>query len=95
MRSFRINAAGLCLVVVPVLAAPRFAVAQEAGAKVYAEICSSCHSAKVRPLDQKRMSKDEWKKAVDKMVDMGAEIPKDKAAQVVEYLARTQGPESK
>jgi cytochrome c5 len=95
MRSFRMNAVALCLAGVPLIAAPRFALAQDAGAKAFAETCSACHSAKIRPLDQKRMSKDEWKKAIDKMVDMGAEIPKDKAAQIVDYLARTQGPESK
>jgi cytochrome c5 len=85
----------MCIAAVAALAAPRSALAQDAGAKAFAETCSACHSAKVRPLDQKRMSKDEWKKAVDKMVDMGAEIPKDKAAQIVEYLGRTQGPDSK
>ena len=91
----RMNTVALGLVLAAVIAAPRLALAQEAGAKAFAETCSACHSAKIRPLDQKRMSRDEWKKAVDKMVDMGAEIPKDKAAQIVEYLARTQGPEGK
>ena len=77
------------------LAAPRLAVAQDAGAKAFKEVCSGCHTAKIRPLDKKRMSEDEWKKAIDKMGTLGADIPKDKIPQILDYLAKTQGPDSK
>ncbi len=77
------------------LAAPRLALAQDAGAKAFQESCSACHTAKIRPLDKKRMSKDDWKKAIDKMASLGAEIPKDKVPQILDYLVRTHGPDSK
>jgi hypothetical protein len=41
------------------------------------------------------MSKDQWKQAIDKMTNMGAEIPKEKVPQILDYLARTHGPDSK
>jgi mono/diheme cytochrome c family protein len=77
------------------LAAPRLALAQDAGAKAFQEACSGCHTAKIRPLDKKRMTEDEWKKAIEKMGTLGAEIPKDKVPQILDYLARTHGPDSK
>ena len=95
MRSHSINVLVVCFAAVSALAMSRAALAQDAGAKAYAETCSACHSPKVRPLDKKRMTRDEWKKAIDKMTDLGAEIPKDKAEKILDYLARTQGPDSK
>jgi mono/diheme cytochrome c family protein len=77
------------------LAAPQWVLAQDAGAKAFQEACSACHTPKIRPLDKKRMSKDDWKKAIDKMATMGAEIPKDKVPQILDYLAETHGPDSK
>jgi mono/diheme cytochrome c family protein len=92
---FHRNAVVLSLGVVFGFVAPQLAFAQDAGAKAFAETCSACHTAKIRPLDKKRMSKDEWKKAIDKMTNLGAEIPKDQVPQILDYLARTHGPDSK
>jgi mono/diheme cytochrome c family protein len=95
MRSPKINTLAVSTAALFGLAAPLPVLAQDAGAKAFAETCSACHTAKVRPLDKKRMSKDQWKQAIDKMTNMGAEIPKEKVPQILDYLARTHGPDSK
>jgi cytochrome c5 len=95
MRSNKMNVIALSLAVVFGVAVPGFVLAADEGQKAFSETCSACHTAKIRPLDKKRMSKDEWKKAIDKMTNLGAEIPKDKVPQILDYLAKTHGPDSK
>src|SRR6266699_606629 len=74
------------------LAAPQLAFAADDGAKTYKEVCTQCHTAKVRPLDKKQLTKEQWRQAVAKMVDLGAEVPKDKIPALLDYLASTHGP---
>ena len=95
MRSYQINAIALSLAVFLGFAAPRFVLAADDGEKAFLETCSSCHTAKIRPLDKKRMTQDQWKQAMAKMAELGAEIPKDKVPQILDYLAHTHGPDSK
>ena len=71
---------------------PHFALAADDGAKTFKEVCSSCHTAKVRPLNNKHLTKEQWKQAVDKMIDLGVEVPKGKIPDLLDYLVRTQGP---
>ena len=72
--------------------APHFALAADDGAKTFKEVCSSCHTAKVRPLNNKHLTKEQWKQAVDKMVALGVEVPKEKIPDLLDHLVRTQGP---
>ncbi len=72
--------------------APHFALAADDGANTFKEVCSSCHTAKVRPLNNKHLTKDQWKQAVDKMIALGVEVPKGKIPDLLDYLVRTQGP---
>ncbi len=75
------------------LAAPRIAAADD-GAKAFAEVCTSCHSADKRPLDDKPRTRAEWKQAIDRMVDeLGAEVPKKQIEPLLDYLVRTYPPE--
>jgi mono/diheme cytochrome c family protein len=64
----------------------------EDGAKVFSEACSPCHSAKIRPLDNTRLSGEQWKEAIDWMIDQGAEVPKKNISELLDYLVRTHGP---
>ena len=89
------QSAALCAVLPLALAAASPAFAQDAGAKAFQETCSGCHTAKVRPLDKKRMSKEQWGQAIEKMNKLGADIPKDKIPQILDYLAKTHGPDRK
>ncbi len=73
-------------------AAPRLAFAEEDGAKIFAESCSSCHTAKTRPLDDVHLTREQWKEAIDKMIPLGAEVPEKKIPALLDYLARTHGP---
>jgi cytochrome c1 len=73
---------------------PCIVVAADDGAKIYAESCSPCHSAKIRPLDNTRLTKEQWKEAVDRMIDQGAEVPRGKKQELLEYLVSTHGPAS-
>ena len=62
------------------------------GAKIFAESCMSCHSSARRPLDNKHMTKEEWSETIDRMIDQGAEVPKAKKAELLDYLSSTHGP---
>jgi cytochrome c553 len=73
-------------------AIPCFAVTAEDGAKILSESCSGCHSAKVRSLDNVRMPREQWQETVDRMIDQGAEVPKGKKSELLDYLANTHGP---
>ncbi len=73
-------------------AVPCLAVAADDRAKVFEESCSPCHSAKIRPLDNTRLTREQWKDAVDRMIDMGTEVPKAKKAELLDYLVSTHGP---
>lgn len=68
------------------------APAADDGAKIFAESCSGCHSTRVRPLDNVKLTRGQWKDAVERMIDQGAEVPKEKMAALVDYLAATHGP---
>ena len=75
------------------LSAPGFTLAaDDAGAKVYNEVCTTCHTPKNRPLDGKQLTKDQWNEAVQRMKGYGADIPNAKIPQLLDYLARTHGP---
>jgi mono/diheme cytochrome c family protein len=73
---------------------PCRAIAADDGAKVYTDACSSCHTAKLRPLDNSHLTKEQWKDAIDRMIDEGVEVPKGKMAELLDYLSRTHGPGS-
>jgi len=68
------------------------AVAADDGARIYAESCSGCHTPKVRPLDNLHLTREQWKTEVDRMIDQGAEVPKKKMADLLDYLVDTHGP---
>jgi hypothetical protein len=38
-----------------------------------------------RPLDGKHLTKEQWNQAVIKMVDLGAEVPKEKVPALLDY----------
>lgn len=69
-----------------------FAVAADDGTKIFAESCSPCHSAKMRPLDNKHLTREQWKDTIDRMIDQGAEVPKKKIPELLDYLVQTHGP---
>ncbi len=74
------------------LAAPGLAVAADGGAKVFEEVCTQCHTPTRNPLDDKHLSRDEWKETLERMKGYGAEIPKEKMPELLDYLARVKGP---
>jgi cytochrome c5 len=92
MQSHKMNSIALSLAVLVGFAAPRLALAADDGAKTYKEVCTQCHTAKVRPLESKHLTKDQWDQAVKKMVDLGAEVPKEQIPALLDYLASTYGP---
>ena len=83
-----------------ILAALAFAVPCAAGAasdgsKLFEERCSGCHNPNRLPLDDKHMTRAEWKENVDRMVDNGnidPKLSKDEYAALLDWLAATHGP---
>lgn len=49
--------------------------------------CTSCHTS--AQFSGQRMSHDEWKETVVKMIGLGADVPEDKEAAIVDYLAKS------
>jgi mono/diheme cytochrome c family protein len=84
----------LCAAAGVALAAPGVAKAADEGEKVYQQVCTNCHDAKTRPLDNVRMTREQWKEAVERMEGQGAEIPSGKKlAALLDWLERTHGPQ--
>jgi len=61
------------------------------GAAIYEDYCTSCHNAKTRPLDETRLTRAQWKDAVDKMIGMGTALSNDEIPPLLDYLVRTHG----
>lgn len=66
--------------------------AEDEGAKLYGEACTSCHSASVRPLDDTHLTREQWRQSIERMIPLGAEIPDNKVSVLLDYLVRTRGP---
>ena len=82
----------LALVCAALLGAPGVTSAADEGAKIYATVCSECHSAKKNPLDKLHLTRAEWSEALDRMLSYGAEVPKDKMPELLDYLLKSHGP---
>ena len=80
------------LVALPGLLIPCLTVAADDGGKVFANACTACHTAKKLPLDKKRLTRDEWNEAVGRMISYGAEIPKGKLPELLDYLVKIRAP---
>lgn len=69
-----------------------FDVATSDGAKIFVNACSTCHTATRQSLDNTRLARDEWNEAVERMISYGAEIPKGKLRDLMDYIIKTHGP---
>ncbi len=67
------------------------ALAGNDGAALFRESCLGCHSARVRPLDNVKMTKAQWNDTIERMIDNGADVPKSKKQQLLDYLFETHG----
>jgi mono/diheme cytochrome c family protein len=72
--------------------APAVFAAADDGAKIVADVCSTCHTAKTRPLDKMHFTRAEYAEAVERMLGYGAEVPKDKMPALLDYLVQNHGP---
>lgn len=85
----------LCLTMIG-FATPITTVAAESGAKIFEDACSDCHHPKKKPLDDKRMTKAEWKEKVDLMIEKDKLDPPLKADEysiLLDWLVSTHGPD--
>lgn len=73
------------------LAASGAAAGADDGAKIVAEVCSQCHTPKRNPLDNVHLTKGQWSETLERMVGYGAELPKSKMPELLDYLVRTHG----
>ena len=75
------------------LAAPVPATAaDDEGAKLFGQTCTTCHNSTNNPLDKKHLTKDQWSDAIKRMKNYGVDVPSAKTPQLLDYLARTHGP---
>jgi cytochrome c5 len=83
------------LLTTALVAAPLLHVRADEGEKLVQESCGACHDAKTRPLSGYHLTREKWKETVERMEGLGAEPPSGKKlSDLLDYLARTHGPES-
>lgn len=85
----------LCYALLTVFALPRLACAEEDPAKYFEDQCLDCHHTKKKPIEDKHMTRDEWKKAVEKMLQLEKldPVPSDQfISSMLDWLAKTHGP---
>jgi hypothetical protein len=70
------------------------ASAADDAAKLVDDACGSCHTPAQRPLEKMHLTHQQWADAVERMMGIGAEVPKKKVAELVDYLAKNHGPEA-
>jgi mono/diheme cytochrome c family protein len=75
----------LCLALSWITVSPPV-IAAEGGAQIFGEICTQCHTAKRQPLGKLKLTKEQWKEAIERMVAYGAEVPKAKLPDLLDYL---------
>jgi hypothetical protein len=75
-----------------VLSVPQIALGADEGARTFEDVCTQCHSPKRNPLDNKHLTKDQWKEAIERMAGYGAEVSKNKLPDLLDYLVRSNGP---
>lgn len=78
---------------VMVFVLPHRGIAASDGATVFDDSCSGCHNKSSRPLDKVKLSREQWKKEIDRMSGFGAEVPEGKKLeQLLDYLVHISAP---
>ena len=80
---------------VPALAVPCTVSAAGDGAKVFETACADCHHPKRLPLDDKHLSRREWKEVIDNMIEkerVDPALKKDQYESLLDWLVATHGP---
>jgi len=72
------------------------AIAADADVAAYFQTdCVSCHQRKKKPIDDKHLSRTEWKESIDKMLELGKLDPvpsKEFITSLLDWLEKTHGP---
>lgn len=76
------------------LVAPSRTIAANDGGIIFANACAVCHTAKKLPLDKTRLTREGWNEAVARMISYGAEIPRGKLPELLDYLVKSRVPGS-
>lgn len=76
------------------LVTPGLAASADDGGKIFTNACLACHTAKKQPLDKLRLTREGWNEAVTRMISYGAEIPKGKLPELLDYLVKSRVPAS-
>ena len=61
-------------------------VADMSGAQTFAEACNNCHRKDHRPLNNLRLTKEQWKEAIELMANYRGRVPEAKLPGLVDYL---------
>jgi hypothetical protein len=73
-------------------ATPPAALPDGDGKAIATDVCEACHSLK--NLTSAHMSLDDWRDTVDRMINIGADVPLDRVETLVQYLAKNFGPKT-
>ena len=77
------------------VAASSSAIAADDPAFYFEDQCVDCHHTKKKPIEDKHLSREEWKKAIDKMLELEKldPVPTSQFISVLlDWLAKTHGP---
>jgi hypothetical protein len=76
-------------------ATPIVVFADDDPAAYFDDQCMDCHQRKKKPIDDKHMSREKWKEAVDKMLQLEKLDPvpsQEFISRLLDWLAKTHGP---
>jgi hypothetical protein len=85
----------LLLALVTGLAMPLHALADDDPAAYFENDCIDCHHLKKKPIDDKHLTRDEWKKAIDKMLELEKldPVPSPQfVSTLLDWLVKNHGP---
>jgi hypothetical protein len=63
-------------------------LADMSGAQTFAEACRGCHNSR-KPLNNSRLTREEWKEAIERMANYRSRLPDAKLPGLLDYLVAT------
>ena len=85
----------LCATLAGGFAVPPGAFAADDPAAYFDNECVDCHKIKKKPIEDKQLSREEWLKAIEKMIQLEKLDPvpsKDYIATLLDWLVKNHGP---
>ncbi len=79
------------ILVAALLAMNGACIASDHGAEIARQTCGTCHTGQSRPLNELRLTRQQWQESVERMARYGARVPDESLQELLDYLACAYG----